>query len=120
MREFLLPGLRADVEMYGSYRSWSNDAIPVPITSIRGCSDDLVSPHAAGEWKKLTSKSFDVVEFEGAHMYLTEHLAHLAGTIEKTIFAGKGGLQSMRDELRFAAPMGKPAYQWNEAGRNRS
>ncbi|WP_069171833.1 thioesterase II family protein [Streptomyces griseus] len=73
MRELLLPSLRADVEMHESYLALSDTPLPVPITSVRGTTDTLVSPEQALEWSKATDKAFDLVEVEGGHMYLVDN-----------------------------------------------
>ncbi|OKJ19551.1 thioesterase [Streptomyces sp. CB00316] len=73
MRELLLPSLRADVEMHESYLALSDEPLPVPITSVRGSGDALVTPDQAMEWSKATSKEFDLAEVEGGHMYLVDN-----------------------------------------------
>ncbi|MEV5676432.1 MULTISPECIES: thioesterase II family protein [unclassified Streptomyces] len=73
MRELLLPSLRADVEMHESYVALSDTPLPVPITSVRGSTDTLVTPDQAMEWGKATGREFDFVEVEGGHMYLVDN-----------------------------------------------
>ncbi|MFJ7088497.1 thioesterase II family protein [Streptomyces griseus] len=73
MRELLLPSLRADVEMHESYLAASPEPVPVPITSVRGATDALVTPDQAMEWSKATSREFDLVQVEGGHMYLVDN-----------------------------------------------
>ncbi|MGW4234860.1 thioesterase II family protein [Streptomyces sp. NPDC004980] len=73
MRELLLPSLRADVEMHESYVALSDTPLPVPVTSVRGATDTLVSSEQAMEWSKATGKEFDLVEVEGGHMYLVDN-----------------------------------------------
>jgi surfactin synthase thioesterase subunit len=72
LRELLLPTLRADVEMHENYRPSSSDPIAVPITSIRGSKDALVSRHAACEWSEVTRCDFKYIEVPGGHMYLVD------------------------------------------------
>jgi surfactin synthase thioesterase subunit len=83
MRELLLPALRADVEMHEGYAPTSRDPIPVPITSIRGHGDHLVSQQDAARWKTATSEAFAVAELAGGHMYLVDHPAELVHLIEE-------------------------------------
>lgn len=73
MRELLLPTLRADVEMHESYVPLSDDPLPVPIVSVRGTTDALVTTEQAMEWSKATSKDFRFAEVEGGHMYLVDN-----------------------------------------------
>jgi surfactin synthase thioesterase subunit len=72
LRELLLPGLRADVQMHEDYSPGSATRLPVPITSLRGRDDHLVSTERACRWREATSLRFDAVELPGGHMYLTE------------------------------------------------
>lgn len=72
MRELLLPVLRADVEMHENYKPVSDDPLPVPVTSLRGRDDQLVSRDQAGQWQAATSGSFNLVEVDGEHMYLVD------------------------------------------------
>lgn len=72
MRELLLPTLRADVEMHESYVPLSDDPLPVPIVSVRGTADTLVTTEQAMEWSKATSRDFRFAEVEGGHMYLVD------------------------------------------------
>ncbi|CAL9338409.1 Thioesterase PikA5 [Streptomyces sp. enrichment culture] len=73
MRELLLPTLRADVEMHESYVPRSDDPLPVPIVSVRGTTDTLVTTEQAMEWSKATSRDFRFAEVEGGHMYLVDN-----------------------------------------------
>jgi surfactin synthase thioesterase subunit len=71
MRQLILPTLRADVEMHESYLPRDDAPLPVPIISLRGREDHLVSSEQAGQWATATSKDFTLVEVPGGHMYLT-------------------------------------------------
>lgn len=72
MRELILPALRADVEMHENYTPSVTTPLAVPVTSIRGGSDELVSAAEAAGWAAVTNKDFELVELSGGHMYLTE------------------------------------------------
>ncbi|MET9610101.1 alpha/beta fold hydrolase [Streptomyces sp. NPDC006512] len=71
MRELLLPILRADVEMHESYRPRSDEPLRIPVTSLRGTEDALVTRAEAEEWQEFTTGAFRLVEPAGGHMYLT-------------------------------------------------
>jgi surfactin synthase thioesterase subunit len=72
LRKLVLPTLRADVEMHEKYApSWS-DPLPVPITSLRGHDDQLVTADHAAEWARATDRDFELVELPGGHMYITQ------------------------------------------------
>jgi surfactin synthase thioesterase subunit len=70
LRELILPTLRADVEMHEKYLPVENDPLPVPITSLRGSDDQLVTAEGAAEWATATSREFELVNLAGGHMYL--------------------------------------------------
>ncbi len=72
MRELLLPVLRADVEMHENYEPLSELPLRIPITSVRGSTDELVSEHEAAEWESATSGRFQQIETPGGHMYLID------------------------------------------------
>lgn len=77
LREMLLPALRADVEMHENYLAASSEPLDVPITSIRGAEDELVSAEQAAEWKAATTAGCDLREVPGNHMYLIDSPAEL-------------------------------------------
>lgn len=72
MRELILPALRADVEMHENYVPGHRAPLDVPLTSLRGAADTLVSADEARAWSKATSRAFEYVEMPGGHMYLTD------------------------------------------------
>ncbi|MCG6495249.1 thioesterase II family protein [Kitasatospora sp. A2-31] len=72
MREILLPLLRADVEMHENYKPLSDRPIRIPVTSLRGADDALVSREHAREWRSVTSAGFHYLEVPGQHMYLVD------------------------------------------------
>lgn len=72
MRDLILPALQADCEMHEAYVPSRNDPVPVPICSLRGESDGLVSAEEARQWRDATTSTFDYVEFPGDHMYLVD------------------------------------------------
>jgi surfactin synthase thioesterase subunit len=72
LREMLLPTLRADVEMHENYLAASSEPLDVPITSIRGADDELVSAEQAAEWQAATTAGCELREVPGNHMYLVD------------------------------------------------
>jgi surfactin synthase thioesterase subunit len=72
VRQLVLPTLRADVEMHEEYVSGRSDPLAVPITSLRGHDDQLVTADHAAEWAKATSLGFELIELPGSHMYVAQ------------------------------------------------
>ncbi|WP_439677945.1 thioesterase II family protein [Embleya sp. MST-111070] len=91
MRELILPVLQADCEMHENYLPSTDDPVSVPICSIRGDSDGLVSADQAREWRDATTSTFEYAEFPGDHMYLVDHAREILDLIEA---------QSARDTAR--------------------
>jgi surfactin synthase thioesterase subunit len=72
LREMLLPTLRADVEMHENYYPPENRRLDIPIMSVRGAHDELVSHEEATQWQSATTLPLRLEEIPGRHMYLTE------------------------------------------------
>ncbi|MER5891283.1 alpha/beta fold hydrolase [Streptomyces sp. NPDC001941] len=72
MRELLLPMLRADVEMHENYRPASDKPLGVPVTALRGSTDELVGPELLQQWSAATTAAFSAVEMDGGHMYMAD------------------------------------------------
>lgn len=77
LRELILPTLRADVQMHENYAPLSAEPLDVPITSLRGAADTLVSAAEAATWRDATRGEFELVEFAGGHMYMLDRGAEL-------------------------------------------
>lgn len=92
MRQILLPFLRADSAMHESYRCAHADPVDVPIAALRGRHDSLVSAAEVAQWAAETSAGFRAVEFDGDHMYLTEHAPTLITTLVEDLDEPFGGV----------------------------
>ncbi|MCG0284476.1 thioesterase II family protein [Streptomyces sp. PSAA01] len=82
MRELILPVLRADCEMHEDYVPSTDEPVSVPITSIRGSSDALVTVDQAKQWRRATTGEFVYSELPGDHMYLVDRARELLDLIE--------------------------------------
>ncbi len=82
MRDLILPVLRADCEMHENYVPSTDEPLSVPICSVRGSSDGLVTAEQAQEWRKATTGEFRCVELPGDHMYLVDSADEVLGLIE--------------------------------------
>ncbi len=83
LREMLLPILRADVAMHENYRPPAGKPLDVPVTSLRGDADELVSAAQAAEWVEATTAECRMVEVPGGHMYLVDSPATLVAALER-------------------------------------
>jgi surfactin synthase thioesterase subunit len=82
MRELILPVLQADCEMHENYIPSSDERVSVPICSLRGDSDGLVTAQEARQWRDATTSGFSYVEFPGDHMYLVDQGREVLDVIE--------------------------------------
>ncbi|WP_406293648.1 alpha/beta fold hydrolase [Embleya sp. NBC_00888] len=89
MRELILPVLQADCEMHENYVPSTDEPVSVPICSIRGDSDGLVTAEQGREWRKATTESFDYAEFPGDHMYLVDRAREVLDLIEAESARGR-------------------------------
>jgi surfactin synthase thioesterase subunit len=87
-RELLLPILRTDVEMHERYTPSTTAPLAVPITSVRGVADDMVSAREAAEWAEYTTGPFQLAELPGGHMYLTGSPDELLALFDRTLARG--------------------------------
>nr|WP_239092185.1 alpha/beta fold hydrolase [Streptomyces sp. SID14478] len=82
MRELILPALQADCEMHESYVPSTDTPVSVPVCSLRGSSDGLVTAEEARQWREATTGEFTYVEFPGDHMYLVDSGRQVLDVIE--------------------------------------
>ena len=82
MRELILPTLQADCEMHESYVPSTDVPVSVPICSLRGSVDGLVTAEEAQQWRAATTADFTYVEFPGDHMYLVDAGREVLDVIE--------------------------------------
>ena len=82
MRELILPTLRADCEIHENYTPSTDEPVSVPVCSILGSNDGLVSAEQAQEWRKATSSEFSFIELPGGHRYLVDRAQEVLGLIE--------------------------------------
>lgn len=81
MRELILPVLQADCEMHENYVPSTDTPLTVPICSLRGARDGLVTAAEARQWQDATTAGFTYAEFPGDHMYLVDHGRDILDTI---------------------------------------
>lgn len=81
VRDMLLPVLRSDVAMHENYRPAPADPLPLPVTSVLGVDDHLVSRDQAAGWQAVTTRPLRLVEVKGGHMYLAESAGDLLDVI---------------------------------------
>ncbi|MFD9903978.1 thioesterase II family protein [Streptomyces sp. NPDC059063] len=96
-RDLILPVLRADVAMHENYRPAPGRApLPLPVTSVIGASDHLVSREQADRWQSVTAQPLRKAEVDGGHMYLTESPKDLLSLLDASAGDALGDVRSPR------------------------
>jgi surfactin synthase thioesterase subunit len=71
--------------VHENYTASTDEPVSVPVCSIRGSNDGLVSAEQAQELRKATSSDFSFIELPGDHMYLADRAQEVLGLIEGQI-----------------------------------
>jgi pyochelin biosynthetic protein PchC len=70
LRELILPAIRADYTVVGTYRPDVLPPIAVPIVAYGGAADVDAPPADLARWAELSSLGFALRSFPGGHFYL--------------------------------------------------
>ncbi|MDB1086988.1 alpha/beta fold hydrolase [Streptomyces sp. ACA25] len=89
MRDLILPVLQADCEMHENYVPSTDEPVSVPICSLRGSADGLVTADQAQQWRDATRSDFSYVELPGDHMYLVDRGREVLDVIERRSSGGR-------------------------------
>ncbi|MFI7602458.1 thioesterase II family protein [Actinoplanes sp. NPDC049681] len=87
LQELLLPVLRADVALHERYRPAAEPRLTVPVLSLRGSADDLVSAADTARWSDVTDGAYRSAEFPGGHMYLVDRADAVLALVEQELAA---------------------------------
>jgi medium-chain acyl-[acyl-carrier-protein] hydrolase len=85
--EMITPILRADMEVYETYRHDAEVPLSCPITAFAGEFDAEVSSSHLMEWRRHTTGAFKEVVFPGDHFFLRECEAAMIGQIRRGLSA---------------------------------
>lgn len=72
--DLLLPVLRADLEVYETYRYAASAPLPIPLLALGGQDDGNVSPAQLLDWRSYTTGRFETALLEGGHFFPQENL----------------------------------------------
>jgi medium-chain acyl-[acyl-carrier-protein] hydrolase len=84
--ELVLPPLRADMEVYETYRYASAPPLDLPILALGGVNDQIVSREDVLGWRAHTTGRFETAFFAGGHFFPQEQLE--AVTARVRLFLG--------------------------------
>lgn len=83
LMDLMIPRLRADFAVTGTYVYPGHPPLPIPITAFGGADDETVTPPMIEAWREQTAEAFARRIFPGGHFFLTEHARDVIATIEK-------------------------------------
>ncbi|HLN63006.1 MAG TPA: alpha/beta fold hydrolase [Symbiobacteriaceae bacterium] len=81
----LLPVIRADLEVCGTYAYTDDVPLPCPITALGGVDDPLVQSEQMDQWQRHTSSFFRLHLFPGDHFYLLSARQRLLTTVSNAL-----------------------------------
>ncbi len=70
--DLLMPRLRADLAVTGTYAYADSPPLVCPITAFGGLDDDVVSCEAMEGWRDHTVAAFHFNRFPGGHFFLAK------------------------------------------------
>lgn len=83
--DLLLPRLRADLAVTGTYVWRSSPPLSCPITAFGGDSDETVSPDMIDAWREHTAAAFRSRIFSGGHFFLSEHSPAILTALQQAV-----------------------------------
>lgn len=83
--DLLLPRLRADLSVTGTYSPRDSPPLSCPITAFGGHSDQTVTPEMIEAWREHTVSTFRAELFPGGHFFLTDFVSRILSTIGEAV-----------------------------------
>lgn len=81
----LLPAIRADLEVYASYKYAKDSLLQCPVIALQGAKDDFVSWQNVEAWRELTSGPFKHVVVSGGHFFVQTAAAEVLDWLQRGI-----------------------------------
>lgn len=88
LRRLLLPGLRADFEVFERYRASTASPFHCPVTCLRGAVDPLVDEADCDAWAAYTSGPYRRSEVSGGHFFSADEAHAAAAIVSAALSAG--------------------------------
>lgn len=83
--DLLLPRLRADLAVTGTYVYREGPPLTCPITAFGGDGDETVTPSMIAAWREHTVVAFRAEIFPGGHFFLTDFASRIVSTLERAV-----------------------------------
>jgi medium-chain acyl-[acyl-carrier-protein] hydrolase len=81
LMDLLIPRLRADLAVTGTYEYAGRPPLPFPITAFGGLADQTVAPELVDEWREHTTAAFRCRLFPGGHFFIAESAREIVSEI---------------------------------------
>jgi surfactin synthase thioesterase subunit len=83
--EMVMPTLRADYGALGAYRWQPGPPLDIPLTVMVGTSDPIVTVDDARGWLAHSTRSGEVLTFDGGHFYLDTRLPSVSEAVRTVL-----------------------------------
>ena len=83
--DLLLPRLRADFTVAGTYAYVARPPLNLPITAFSGAADDIVLPATVDGWREQTAATFRHESFSGDHFFIAEHAPAVVSMLARAL-----------------------------------
>lgn len=103
--KMVLPMMRHDWPLLGSYRYRDLGRLDCPITALAARQDDIVYTDEVEQWSQYTNGSFDLIEVDGDHWFLNRNQQRITGILSEigsdcqqrhhTVFESEFALEAM-------------------------
>lgn len=92
LHELVMPAIRADFTIVGTYRPPSAPPVAAPVTAYVGDRDPDIGPDDMRAWSQVTTGRFDLRVLPGDHFYLAEQRDGLIRDISRHLLEAPGSL----------------------------
>ncbi|MEM7477629.1 MAG: alpha/beta fold hydrolase [Planctomycetota bacterium] len=87
--EFVLPGIRSDIQLSKSYRLDHGVRLETPLVVLGGASDHLVQPVDLIRWQELCRSDCTIHIFKGGHFFVKDFAGEVLSLIRKSLAANQ-------------------------------
>jgi surfactin synthase thioesterase subunit len=84
LMDYFAPIIRDDMKALYEYRHQPTPPMAVPMTVLLGMGESTSSAEAS-QWSGYTSEAFKLVEFDGGHFFLFDHINGICDLIHSTL-----------------------------------
>lgn len=86
LSKIFVPIIRSDYKNIETFKSINKTTVlPLPITVLNGCKDDLTDEEING-WSKFTNKEFKRFDFDGGHFFLHDKISEVVNIVNNEVF----------------------------------